>query len=387
MQKAIIIGGGLVGMSAALALSKANISVDLLDKSDMLAHKDPKLDGRTIALADSSIRFFKELRIWDELAQKAGPIKEIRVADEFSPAHLHFNCDEVGAESFGFMVNITDIVDALQKHIALHKNIKIHKQKSLEKIVNTENYAKIICEDGAEFEANLLIAADGRGSKVREELGIKSLKKDYGQTAIVCNIRHELAHDCVALEHFFPSGPFAVLPMKDAHISGIVWAVSPDAAPQHLESTEDEFLAEIQQRMGGYLGEIKLATDRFSYPLRLNHARSYSAKRTVIVGDAAHGVHPIAGQGVNLGFRDIIDLTKILAKHAKIGMDIGSTTCVKEYERSRKLENFAMVAGMDNLDRLFSNELLPLKLLRRTGLAAVAQIPQLKRFFMKKAMG
>ena len=245
-------------------------------------------------------------------------------------------------------------------------------------------------EDGRQIRARLLIAADGARSKLRQEAGIAAAEFAYGQTGIVATVAHELPHGGVAHEHFLPSGPFAMLPMTDyegRHRSSIVWTERRELAPSLLALPDGEFAAEIERRFGLSLGRIEVLGQRWSYPLRLIHAARYADHRLVLVGDAAHAIHPIAGQGLNLGLRDVAALAEVIADAFRLGLDIGSSVVLDDYQRWRRFDALLLIAVTDSLNRLFSNDLAPLRLARDLGLAAVDRLPPVKRLLMRHAMG
>jgi 2-octaprenyl-6-methoxyphenol hydroxylase len=241
--------------------------------------------------------------------------------------------------------------------------------------------------DGARIRAALVVAADGRGSRVREEAGIRVTRWAYRQSAIVTTVEHERSHDFVAHEHFLPSGPFAILPLLPQTRSSIVWTERAEVAPAIMALDDVAFTVQLRRRFGGFLGDVRPVRPRFCYPLSLQYAAAARGRRLALVGDALHAMHPIAGQGLNMGFRDVAALIDVIADEAAAGRDPGSTTALARYERWRRFDNTLMLAMTDALNRLFSNDFAPLRLARDIGLAAVNQTPLVKRFFMRQAMG
>jgi 2-octaprenyl-6-methoxyphenol hydroxylase len=237
-----------------------------------------------------------------------------------------------------------------------------------------------------DIAAQLLVAADGRSSGLRAASGIQHKEIRYGQIALVCVVEHSEEHAGIALEKFVPAGPFAVLPMV-GRMSGVVWTVEEKFAADYMALSDADFLRELNKLFAGYLGEIKLVSRLWGYPLSLLHAAEYWKGRLALVGDAAHGVHPIAGQGANLGLRDAAVLADLLGKQFSLGLDLGSSTLLERYNQWRRFDVFSMMAATDGLNRLFSNDFPPLKLARNIGLAAVNRVPPLKNVFMKQAMG
>lgn len=253
--------------------------------------------------------------------------------------------------------------------------------------VSRDNFGvEVTLENGDVWHAPLLIAADGKRSKIREDAGIKVIETGYKQTAIVCTIEHTLPHEGLALERFLPVGPFAALPMQ-GNRSALVWTEPDDRAPGMLALPDEAFHDEIRQRLGDFLGDFKTTGKRFSYPLHLILATRYIDTRLALVGDASHAIHPIAGQGVNVGFRDVAALAELIIDARKLGLDIGSQNLLAHYQRWRRFDSMSMGAITDGINRLFSNDAAPLRIARRTGLKLVNSAPPLKRFFMWHAMG
>lgn len=382
----IIVGAGLVGMSMALALARFGARVALLEKTSIKTQFEPEFDGRVSAIALGSKQILDKIGAWELMAAHAEPILDIRVTDGATPFFLHYDHNEVGEEPFGYIVENRYIRYGLYQALSNLPNITFIDNFSIESL-KQESGCVTVNSHNQSISANLLIAADGRISQVRELAGISVTTWDYGQTAIVCTIEHELPHHGLAQEKFFPIGPFAVLPMQENR-SSLVWVEPNDRVQIYLELPEEEFIQEISERVGDYLGKIKgTVGKRFSYPLSLLHANKYTSKRIVVIGDAAHGMHPIAGQGVNLGFRDVAVLAELLEKQYSLGLDIGSEELLANYASLRNFDNFSMLAITDILNRLFSNNILPVRLAREIGLWTVGKLPPLKKLFMRHAMG
>lgn len=393
----VIIGGGMVGMTMALALAREGMQVAVVERGAMSAQLAPAFDGRVSAIAQGSKRILDNLGVWADMAPHAEPITDIRVSDGDTPFFLHYDHNEVGEDPFGFIVENRHIRFALHKAASQYPNLTIFERSTLQdyKVDNDHVTVTLSEVEGSKIPrqarddkitARLLIGAEGKQSQVRELAGIKTMQWAYGQTAIVCTIAHEKPHGGLAQERFLPAGPFAVLPMQNSR-SSLVWVEPDDRAQIYTELPDDEFLQEIKERVGDYLGELKLEGGRFTYPLGLMHARHYTAKRVALIGDAAHAMHPIAGQGVNVGFRDVGVLDELLTERFKLGLDIADPGTLAHYERWRRFDNVTMLATTDLLNRLFSNKIVPIQLARGMGLWAVGKIPPLKRFFMRHAMG
>jgi len=381
-----IVGGGMVGMCLALTLAKAGIKVAVIEKTGMPEQLDPAFDGRVSAIALGSKHILDNAGAWQFMAPYAEPILDIRVTDGHTPIFLHYDHKEVGDEPFGYIIENRYTRYGTQQAAKLLSTLEIFDHSSVAKFSAGEGGVTVCLEGKHDIRCALLIGADGRQSQIRDMAGIKTTGWSYHETAIVCTIEHEKPHHGLAQERFLPAGAFAVLPMQN-NCSSLVWVEPEDRVALYMALEEKEFVQEITERVGDYLGEIKTKGKRFSYPLSLLHAQSYTGKRLALMGDAAHGMHPIAGQGVNLGFRDVGVLAELIIKDYAMGLDIGNDALLAHYERWRAFDNVAMLAGTDALNRLFKNNIIPIKLARDAGLWAVGKIPPLKRFFMRHAMG
>ena len=389
----IIAGGGLVGNALAIALAQGGLTVTVVDPLPRSAQLDAGFDGRTSAISAASVRILEALGAWQHIAHAAQPIHDIRVCDQDKPGFVHYSDKDVG-EPFGCIVENQVIRRGLYLALEATHGITMRAGKVVA-FMRDAGAATATLDDGASIRAPLLIAADGRFSALREQAGILQRIISYDQVAMVCVVEHEHDHAGLALEKFYPAGPFAALPLVDgangAHRSGIVWTEHANDAPHYLALSEGDFNAELQRRLGdvndGYWGKVGAVGKRFSYPLKLMLAKQFHAHRFVLVGDAAHGVHPIAGQGVNLGYRDVAVLSQLLIEQHRLGLDLGSADMLAHYERWRRFDSFTMTAGTDMLNRLFSNRIPGLSLLRRAGMVAVDHLPPLKNYFMKHAMG
>ena len=382
----IVSGGGMVGMAQAISLARAGFSVALIEKGTARDQLLPQFDGRVSAISLGSSRILEEAGIWQHIAAHGEPILDIRVSDGATPFFLHYDHNEVSHEPFGHIVENRHIRAGMQKAAETCEKLSLFENAQILSIEQNEHYTRAKLPSGQILQARLLIGAEGRNSAVREMLGIEVTTWEYAQTAIVCTIEHSLPHGGLAQERFLPIGPFAVLPMQHNR-SSLVWVEPEDRIAMYMELPEAEFVQEIKERVGDYLGDIKTVGGRFSYPLSLLHAKNYAAKRGVLIGDAAHGLHPIAGQGVNLGFRDVGDLTKLLSERLNLGLDIGSTDVLERYASLRRFDNVSMLAVTDILNRLFSTASLPVQTARDIGLWVVGKLPPLKRFLMRSAMG
>lgn len=382
----IVVGAGLVGMSMAVALARLGLSVVNVEKTSIDAQLEPEFDGRVSAISLGSKNILDNIGTWEFMLPHAEPILDIRVTDGNTPVFLHFDHNEIGEEPFGYIVENRYIRYGLHQAALQHKNLALIENFSIKKLVQDVHSVSIISTNKQILQANLLIAADGRESQIRGLAGIDVTSWDYGQTAIVCTIEHEFPHHGLAQERFLPVGPFAVLPMQNNR-SSLVWVEPHDRVKIYLELPEDELVQEIAERVGGYLGKIKTVGGRFSYPLSLLHAKKYVSQRLALIGDAAHGMHPIAGQGVNLGFRDVEVLARLINEQYSMGLDIGGENILADYAHLRSFDNVSMLAVTDLLTKLFSNNILPIRIARDAGLWMVSKLPPLKRLFMRHAMG
>lgn len=387
----IIAGGGLVGNALALALAQGDLNVVVIDPIPAKAQLEASFDGRTSAIALGSVRILERIGAWQHIAPDVSPIHDIRVCDQDAAGYVHYHDKDVGDEPFGYIIENHVIRRGLYKRVTEQAGITMLSGTKVLNYNYKNDNVEAILDNCNKLSAPLLVAADGRFSGLREQAGIDSRVISYDQTAIVCVIEHENAHNGLALERFMPAGPFAILPLIDdatgKHRSGIVWTERESDAEHYVKLSDDEFNAELQRRAGDYWGTVKAVGKRFAYPLKLMHAQTFTAPRFVLVGDAAHGIHPIAGQGVNLGYRDVAVLAELLIEqHQKRG-DLGSAEVLEHYQRWRKFDSVSMTASTDLLNRLFSNNSPSLAFLRRTGMKMVERMPPLKHFFMRHAMG
>lgn len=383
----VVVGGGLSGLTMAAALGAAGVNVICLDRDAPKDQLAVKFDGRTTAVSYGSMQILKGCGIWQKLANMAEPIRQIRVTDQNSPLHLHFPEGAVNGQPFGWIVDNRELRKAMFARLKELKSVTHLAPLSVKSIHAGEAHTSLKLSDGRTLKAKLVIGADGKDSLCRTQAGIEVRNRAYDQTALVCTIQAQYPHEGVALENFYPGGPFAVLPMTDNRAS-IVWSESADKVAQLMALDEDDFITELNSRIGtDWLGEVKLVSQRFAYPLNLLHAKTYIGERLALISEAAHRMHPIAGQGLNVGMRDIALLAELVVDAARKGEDVGNTKLLKAYQRGRKPDTFAMLAGTDFLTHLFSNNLPVVAQARRLGLAAVERAPRLKGFFMRYAMG
>ncbi len=381
----------MVGLSLGLALAQGGLNTVIADAAPPARVLDPAFDGRVSALAYASVRMLTALGVWEGLAPDAQPIREILVTDgktgaPASPFSLHFESQEVGAESLGHIAENRHIRAALYTAVDRAPNLTLIAPAAVKAVDVAAGGAVVRLGNGDTIPCALAIAADGRDSPLRAAAGINVIGWSYPQTGIVATVEHEKPHHGVAYEHFLPSGPFAILPMT-GNRSSLVWTEDKRKAPGLLALEEDGFNAELARRFGDHLGTARAAGPRWSYPLSFHLARDFVKPRFALAGDCAHGIHPIAGQGLNLGLKDAAALAEVLLDAGRLGRDIGALDTLKRYERWRRFDSFALAASTDALNRLFSNDIAPLRHLRDLGLGVVDAIGPARRFFMRHAGG
>jgi 2-octaprenyl-6-methoxyphenol hydroxylase len=384
----IIVGGGLVGGSLAVGLARHGVHCTLIDKLAPGDGISPTFDGRASAISASGQKLLDAVGLWPHVVARAQPILDIRVSDGPSLLFLHYDHRDLGEGPLGYMVENRHLREAIAAVIGQHRNlIDVVAPSAVSSFTQDADTAHVQLADGSTIDARLVISAEGRTSVLREAAGIRLTGWDYTQTAIVATIGHTQSHLGIAHERFLPAGPFAILPLHGGHQSSLVWTEKKSLASHFLALPDDRFLVEISERVGGFLGDLSLVGPRFSYPLGLQYAAQYVSGRLVLMGDTAHAIHPIAGQGLNLGLRDVAALIEILVDHANLGLDPAHPTGLDRYVRWRRADNLLMAGVTDVLNRLFSNDIAPIKLARDLGLGVVNKIPPLKRFFMRHAMG
>jgi len=387
----IIGGGGMVGLSLAIALAKGGLDVVVADPVLQSAALDAKFDGRVCALSYASVRMFEALGVWEHLKSDAQPINDILVTDAKlgsapSPFSLHFDAAEAHADALGHIVENRHTRTGLFAVASTLANLRLIAPAALTNLESDAAGIVASLANGETIRARLAIAADGRDSPMRELMGLSVISWSYAQWGIVATVAHEKPHNGVAYEHFLPSGPFAILPMT-GNRSSLVWTEKETLAPAMMQLPDAEFDAEIARRFGSHLGMTKAAGPRWSYPLKFHLARGYVKPRFALAGDSAHGIHPIAGQGFNLGLKDAAALSEIVLDAARLGLDIGALDTLQRYERWRRFDSLVMSFAMDGLNRLFSNDIVPLRILRDVGLGLVDAVGPARRFFMRHAGG
>ncbi|TPK52097.1 ubiquinone biosynthesis hydroxylase [Mesorhizobium sp. B2-4-19] len=390
----LVAGAGYVGLATAVSLKQArpHLAVALVDAAPAGAWQR---DGRASAIAAAACRMLDQLGVWAEIAPQAQAITEMiitdsRSADPVRPVFLTFGGEVAPGEPFAHMVANKSLNGALRAR-AETLGIDIIEGVAVQGFETNAAGITVHLADGAALTARLLVAADGVNSKLRDMAGIKTVKWDYGQSGIVCTVAHERPHNGRAEEHFLPAGPFATLPLKPdedgTNRSSIVWVERTQDAKALVEGDDLVFEHELEQRFGLKLGEIRVADKPRAWPLGLTIARAFVAPRVALAGDAAHGIHPIAGQGLNLGFKDVAALAEVIVEADRLGQDIGALDVLERYQQWRRFDTVQMGVTTDVLNRLFSNDITPLRAVRDIGLGLVERMPRLKEFFIRQASG
>jgi 2-octaprenyl-6-methoxyphenol hydroxylase len=389
----LIIGAGLNGLATALAMAgsgnRTPLRVALVDARDP-SQANAVTDSRASAITEAARRMFDVMGLWKDLAPFAQPMREIIVTDGRvggpRPTLLHFDEEtQVGGPAAWLFENhrlLAGLLDAVKSS----STIEIKTGATVERYAFHGPTATAYLDSGVSLEARLIVAADGRNSSARKASGIETIGWAYGQSGIVTTVAHEDAHDGRAEEHFLPSGPFAILPLQ-GNRSSLVWTEPTVQADRIMALTDGEFLEELRSRFGEHLGQVTLAGPRQSWPLSLFLAQRMVGERLALVGDAAHVVHPIAGLGFNLGLRDAAALAEAVTAQVRLGLDPGGPSALANYERWRRSDTMAVAVACDGLNRLFSNDVQALRLVRDFGLSIVEKTSPLKRFFMREAAG
>ena len=386
----IILGGGLIGLALASALDASGLKAIVIDPVDPDSWKDAKFDGRTSAVSSSSRRMLDTIGVGAHFPEPGCPIRTIRVADGLQAGSLAFEPPQGDDEPLGWMHENRHLRAALRARAEAGTNIDLRWRSRAAQIERGEHGVMVRLDDGSELRAPLLAVAEGRNSPTREAAGIRIARWQYEHAAIVSTLRHERPHDHVAWEIFYPAGPFALLPMTDdagGHRSAVVWSVPKEDAAGVLALSDADFAAEAEAAMGGFLGKLSLLAPRATYPLGFHHAARITDRRLALVGDSAHAIHPIAGQGLNLGFRDAAALAQVLVEGARLGLDLGDRQLMDRYQRWRSLDTLMVAMATDGLTRLYG---IPGKLpsaVRRFGMALTSRIGPLKDRLMAEARG
>ncbi len=387
----LIVGGGLNGPALALAMAQTGHSVTVIDALPQGTAEAEDFDGRGYALALASQRLLQQIGVWDSVADNAQPMLEIKVSDGHagqgaSPFFLHFDHAEIEEGPMGYMVEDRYLRRAFASAIAAEPRITMLPNTRVVAQETDATGATVTLSNGDTLRGRMLVGSDGRKSGTAERAGIRRSGWDYGQTALVCAIDHELPHHGIAHQFFMPPGPLAILPLP-GNRSSIVWSERTEMAETINAMSDEDYLTVLRPRFGDFLGEISLAGNRFTYPLNLTVANSFVGDRLALIGDAVHGMHPIAGQGLNAGLRDVAALAEVLTQAGRRGEDFGSSLVLGRYQQWRRFDTATLVAATDVFNRLFSNDNPILRAGRDLGMGILGSLPGLRRGFVREAAG
>ena len=389
MIDVLVVGGGYVGLSVAAAIKQAapHLAIEVYEAAPEDAWKK---DNRASAIIAAASRLLGVLGAWGDIEPEAEPIRRMvvtdsRVGDPVRPVFLTFDGDVAEGQPFAHMVPNVAMVGALRR-VAKEMGIPIHHGMTASAIATESASLRVTRPDGSEIRTRLLVACDGVRSRLRDMAGIKTVRWDYGQSGIVTTVEHERPHNGTAEEHFLPAGPFATLPLK-GNRSSLVWTERTENANRLVASDDLIFEEELERRFGHKLGHLKVVGDKRAFPLGLTLARDFVRPRFALAGDAAHGIHPISGQGLNLGFKDVAALAETIVEADRLGLDIGALNVLERYQAWRRFDTFRMGVTTDVLNRLFSNDIGPIRIARDFGLGVVERLPKLKSFFIGEAAG
>lgn len=397
-QKILINGAGFAGLTTALATSNAANEIIIIEPLQEEKFTEiTEADFRTTALSAYTKSFYKKIGFWENIEDKAGAIEDIKILDsDFtsgdSPLQLLFKSSEISDEPMGYILENTDLKLELYKKVKSKSNIKILFGSKISSFKQNQNNIEFKIENVntgelSNIKANLALATDGKNSYLRSLCNLKVKEKHYNQTAITFNIKHSKRHNSLAIEKFMPSGPFAVLPMRDQNKSAIVWSVESEIIDSLKKQSENEFKGQVRKRLKDYLGDFEIISEKAYYPLSLKFTKTYFDGRIAFIGDALHGIHPIAGQGFNLGIKDIAEISKLINGQSKLGLDVGSENILQKYQANRLHQNMQMIGATEFFNAIFSNDNKLLTKARRVGISTVNKLKPVKNFFVKKAMG
>ncbi len=391
----VISGASFAGLTLALALAETfgpELRITVLDATPAThLNTGRRPDSRASALSAASQRLLGTLGIWSRISAAAQPVSRIEITDSslesgIRPVQMSYDNATDAGDPATFIVPNATLLIALDAAVAAHPSIRVMSGAAVTGLQTGPHVSTVLRADGSAVRGRLVVAADGRRSVLRDAAGIKVIGWEYGQTGIVTTVAHERPHGGVAVQHFLPAGPFAILPLTGDR-SCVTWSEDAKEAVRILALDDERFLDELDLRFGGRLGPLALAGPRQSWPLEMHLARAYVAPRFALVGDAAHGVHPIAGQGLNLGLRDVAALTEVLADAARLGLEPGNADALARYERWRRFDSMVSAATFDGLNRLFSNDWTLVRAARDVGLGLVDRMPGLKRLLVQEAAG
>jgi 2-octaprenyl-6-methoxyphenol hydroxylase len=388
----LIVGGGLNGPALALALAQTGLRSTVIDALPGGVQTDDNFDGRGYALALASQRLLAGIGVWDQVAPQSQPMLEIKVSDgragegPLSPFFLHFDHAEIEEGPMGFMLEDRFLRRALAEAMEASDLITVLNGETVTAQTTDTAGVTLTLASGGTLHGKLLVGADGRRSGTAERAGIKRSGWDYGQTALVCAIEHDLPHNGTAHQFFMPPGPLAILPLP-GNMSSIVWSETHENAALFHSLSDEDYMQVLRPRFGDFLGEIRLVGNRFTYPLNLTVANSFTAERLALIGDAAHGMHPIAGQGLNAGLRDVGALAHVITHALRRGEDFASELVLDRYQEWRRFDTSTLALTTDLTNKLFSNDNPLLRLGRDLGMGALNALPGLRRTFIREAAG
>ena len=384
----LVVGGGMVGASLACALGDTPLRIGVVEShAAQTEWPADSYDIRVSAITRATEKVFQMVGAWEGMvARRVTPYSAMEVWDATGPGAIGFDCADLGEPNLGHIIENRVILAALLERMAQFENVELLCPAKVAELQRDENEVRLSLQDGRSLNARLIVGADGANSWVREQAAITTTGWPYEQTAVVATIKTAEHHKGVAYQRFMPEGPLAFLPMPNG-LSSIVWSTTPERAAGLVEMAEEQFLAELQQAFGDKLGAMLSTGPRGAFPLLLRHANRYSDERLVLVGNAAHAIHPLAGQGLNLGVSDIAALAEVLLQGQDAKQDIGELSLLRRYERWRKADNVAVMAAMDGFKRLFSNDIAALKLVRNIGLGLADRSGPVKNMMMRRALG
>ncbi|MBX4939346.1 ubiquinone biosynthesis hydroxylase [Rhizobium binae] len=389
MLDMLVVGGGYVGLSAAVAVKQAapHLKVSVVEAAPEHVWKS---DARASAVIAAAVKMLEIFGLWTEIEPEAQPITKMivtdsRTSDPVRPVFLTFDGEVAEGRPFAHMIPNVVMVAAL-RGACERLGIDIRHGLGATALKTEDSHATVTLSDGSVLQSRLVVACDGVRSKLRNLAGIRTVTWDYGQSGIVATVEHERPHDGCAEEHFLPAGPFAILPLRNNR-SSLVWTERTHDADRLVAADELVFEEELERRFGHKLGALKVIGDKRAFPLGLTLARAFVAPRFALAGDAAHGIHPISGQGLNLGFKDVAALAETIVEADRLGLDIGSINILERYQTWRRFDTFRMGVTTDVLNRLFSNDAMPMRVARDVGLGIVDRLPRLKSFFIGQAAG
>ncbi len=383
-----IIGGSFSGMTAALSLAKISpdLKIAVIEKID-IKNENRKKDGKGYAISNKSLKLFKEIGVFDEATKDSGVIENIKITDYKSSVFVDFLSKEVGETNFGALIESYKVHNALRDALLKQSNVTLFCPNSYKDILFGENFSEVELESGEKIISKLVLACDGRFSDLRKKFEIATDEKNYGQSAIVFNIRHEKSHKNIAWEKFLPGGPLAILPLKDKNSSSIVWISKSSLANEIINLDNKNFIHQLEKKLENVLGKVEKVEEKFSHPLIMVKASKFYHEKMLLVGDSACGVHPIAGQGLNLAFESIVILRDLIRQNFHCANEINSCNLIESYNKQARLNARKMVAVTDLLNSLFESKSLTFKLARDLGLLALQKVPKLKKILIKNAGG